>query len=356
MVALLTAFALQGCTLPRAAPTLREIQGARTGTGVRVVPVTAELAFAGREPEQASFPAIMQGLAETDFDKLGPGDKIDVTVWERDGLGVFPATASGAADLGEIAIDREGMIYLPYAGAMSAAGLTASQLHEEIARKLKSVVIGPQVGVRLIERRSLIVTVQGDVAKPGAVPIDHGTQRLSGLLGLVAPNQQNPEQLAVTVRRGSLTGTVRLSDIYRDPAQDIALQGGDSIIVHAIVQHVAILGAAGQQGRILLSKRNFSVIDALGEARGLADSSADPRAVFLLRASPPTAGTGAADGPVIYQFDMRRPADVFLAHRFAVHDEDALLISDAPFTQVQKLLSTFSATLGTARSVSTLTP
>ena len=43
-----------------------------------------------------------------------------------------------------------------------------------------------------------------------------------------------------------------------------------------------------------------------------------------------------------------------LAGEFVVRDGDAILISDAPFTQVQKLLSTFSATLGTARSVSAL--
>jgi polysaccharide export outer membrane protein len=47
----------------------------------------------------------------------------------------------------------------------------------------------------------------------------------------------------------------------------------------------------------------------------------------------------------VYQFDLTRPEQIALAREFAVHEGQALYISDAPFTQVQKVLSAFRVTM-----------
>jgi polysaccharide export outer membrane protein len=197
------------------------------------------------------------------------------------------------------------------------------------------------------------VTVQGDVTRAGVFPIGQGMLRLSNALSLAAPDQTDPEQTAVTIRRGGVAATVRLSDVYRDSAQDVALRPGDSIVVHAIQEYVKILGAAGTQGRLKISKRNYSVLDALADSRGLSDSTAYPRAVFLLRA-PDRNSPQIAAAPLVYQFDMRYPDQMSVAGQFVVRDGDTIFISDAPYTQVEKVLSALSASLGTARSVTAL--
>lgn len=352
LAALALAMLLQGCALPRSAPTLGEMQSPDVRLVADVVSVTAADVAAGLQPDHASFPAALLGQPTIDVERLGAGDVIAITVWEHDGLGLFPASANGtagAADLGEFTVDRRGTISLPYAGAITVAGLTPTELHAAIARKLARLIMTPQVAVRMVQRHSLAVTVQGDVAKPGTFAIDLASVRLSGLLGMVAPNQQNPEQLAVTVRRAGIGATVRLSDLYASPEQDIALRGGDSIIVHAVTERVTVLGATGIQGQVPITRRNFSVIDAIGGARGLNDAAADPRAVFLLRNPAAQLPGGAAVRPTIYQFDLRRPEQLLLASRFVARDKDILLVSDAPFTQTQKLLSAFSAALSAVR-------
>jgi polysaccharide export outer membrane protein len=178
--------------------------------------------------------------------------------------------------------------------------------------------------------------------------------RLSAALGLASPDQTDPEQTKVTLRRDGVSATVRLSDIYRDAAQDVALRSGDSVVVNAIQQYVTVIGAAGAQGRVKLTKRNYSILDAVADSRGLADSSADPRALFLIRPSIGTDGAPLYARPTVYEFDMRRPEDILLARQFAVQDSDVVFISDAPFTQVEKALSALSASLGTARNVNAL--
>jgi polysaccharide export outer membrane protein len=192
------------------------------------------------------------------------------------------------------------------------------------------------------------------VTKAGVYPIEQGAQRLSALLSFASPDQSNPEQTAVNVRRDGVSATVRLLDIYNDPTQDIALRPGDSIVVSSIQEYVTVIGAAGGQGRIKIARRNYSALDAVADARGLADSTADPRAFFLLRASLEGDRKAADKLPTVYQFDLRRPDQMLLAQRFAVQDGDVVFISDAPFTQVQKALSALSASLGTVRSGSGL--
>ncbi|NIF77422.1 hypothetical protein F3J20_08425 [Paraburkholderia sp. Cy-641] len=353
---------LQGCVIPRSGPLLSEVQASRDHNDIELVGVTPALALASRAAGSASFPDAFQQAQPVDYEKLAPGDGVDISLWGQDGVGVFGNGSGGASglsgtggmtDLGEMVIDEAGTIYVPQVGRVHAQGLTPAGLRDAIERRLSRVTVGLDVNVRRTERRGQTVAIEGDLKKPGVYPIGPGMQRLSGLLSKAAPDQMNPEQLAVTLRRNGESVSVRLSDVYRNSAEDIALRAGDSVVVHDVVENLTVLGAAGAQSRLKLSKRNYTVLDALGDSRGLNDSLANPKAVFLLRIRPDDAGT-ADTRPVVYQFDFTKPEQMVLAGKFAVHDGDAIYISDAPFTQVQKVLSAFSATLGTARSVSSL--
>lgn len=346
VLVVLAALFLTGCQLPRSGPMLSEMMSGNDDKDVVVMPVSRALAQASREPEVENFPAHYRNLTEAGFDRLVPGDGINVTVWERDGLGVFAANPSGVSDLGNQVINRTGMLYLPMLGKFHAAGLTLAQLHDQVVARLSKLIVGSDVSVtRVTDARGQMVTVQGNLTKPGMYAITQTMQRLSGALALAAPVQTNPEQLIITLRRDNQIASVRLSDIYRNQDNDILLRAGDVITAHDAREYLTVLGAAGSQGRVEISKRNYSVLDALADAKGLDDKTADPRSVFLF--TPAKAGVdGKPDSiPVVYQFDLTRPEQVALARQFAVHEGEAIYISDAPFTQVQKVLSAFRVTM-----------
>ncbi|WP_454690306.1 polysaccharide biosynthesis/export family protein [Achromobacter aloeverae] len=343
-LALAAVLSLQGCQLPRSGPYEGEISDAAQRDDILLVPVTPQVAAATRSAARATFPPAFGQAAPLNYEALAAGDGVDIIIWENDGLGMFPASPNGASDLGEQRVDRAGWIHIPYIGKVRAAGRTPAEVRDEIMQKLRGVIVSSDVAVRPTQRRGRLVTAQGDLAKPGAYPIDQGTERLSGLLGAAAPNQQNPEQLAITVRRGGLSGTVRLSDIYNDPHQDIALRPGDVVTAHAVSSYLTVLGAAGAQNRLPLTRRNYSVMDALGDARGLNDGLAQPRAVYLLRQAAAGGAPDAPGRPTVYQFDFTRPEQIADAGMFSVQDGDAIYISDAPFTRVQKVLSVFGNT------------
>jgi polysaccharide export outer membrane protein len=341
---------LSACATPRSVASLSEVQRSAEQGQVVLVPVTAQT-LPPPPPLAASFPAEFVRAGEFDYDELGPGDRLNVRIWESGTQSVFAPESGGGTDLGEVTVDESGRIYIPYAGRVRVSGLTLSEARSAIIGRLRTVVANPQVDIRAADRRSALVSVQGDAAKTGSFPIVRGRTRLGELLAEVAPSQKMPEMLKVTVRRNGQAATVRLSDIYANPALDIALRPGDSIIVNEEVQNVTVLGAAGAQGQIRIPERDFSLIAALGQARGINAELADPRAVFVLRA-PEQPGAP----PIAYQFDMRRPESIALANRFVVRDNDAILISNAPFAQVRQTLTAIAQGLSGFRSAITVVP
>ncbi|WP_322997732.1 polysaccharide biosynthesis/export family protein [Castellaniella sp.] len=343
---LLAALMLTGCQLPRSGPMLSEMTGAHDDKDVIVMPVSRELAQQSREPEVSDFPARYRDLTQAGFDRLVPGDGINIKVWERGGLGVFASDPSGVSDLGNHEVDRSGHVSFPILGKFRAEGLTLGQLHDAVMERLSTLVVGADISVtRVADERGQMVTVQGNLTKPGMYPITQTSQRLSSALAQAAPVQENPEQLIISLRRNHQVASVRLSDIYRNQKNDILLRAGDVITAYESKEFLTVLGAAGTQGRVAISKRNYSVLDALADSRGLDDKLADPRSVFLF--TPAKAGVdGKPDMlPVVYQFDLTRPEQVALAREFTVHEGEAIYISDAPFTQVQKVLSAFRFTM-----------
>lgn len=60
-------------------------------------------------------------------------------------------------------VDEEGNIYLPYIGALKVAGLTTSQVRDQLNTKLLSLYKDPVVNVRIINFK---VAIYGDVLRP----------------------------------------------------------------------------------------------------------------------------------------------------------------------------------------------
>ena len=49
--------------------------------------------------------------------------------------------------------------------------------------------------------------------------------------------------------------------------------------------------------------------------------------------------------PVVYRIDMRDPNSLFVSQAFRMRNRDLVYVSNAPFTEVQKVLSVFSAAI-----------
>jgi polysaccharide export outer membrane protein len=352
---LILAISLTGCSLPRSGPSAGEFTRSAQDGAIHLVDATSADAASSQQADPATgFSAAWQAVPPINSDIIGVGDTLDITIFERDGLNMFPAGQDGASHLVGIPVEAGGAVQIPYVGSVAAAGSSPADVRSAVLRRLRRLALSSDVTVAISGRHSQLVSVQGDVSKPGMVPLGPETRRLTSLLSMAAPTPANLEQAVVTVRRGAQATSLRLSDVFEQPAQDIALRAGDVVIVRNVVSAVNVLGAAGLQGRVRITKRAYSVVDAVADARGLNDAAANAGAVYLMRLSNPDLLTAAA--PTVYHFDFRDPAEIAIAARFVVHDGDAVLIANAPFAQSSKVLTAFSGVLNTARSAAAIAP
>lgn len=102
--------------------------------------------------------------------RLGPGDGIDVTVWEMPEL-------SRA-----LVVRPDGFISFPLIREINAAGKTPSQLEDALEQSLKEHLIEPEVNVVVTSVGSKSYYVFGAVANPGVYPHFRNTTLLQSIV------------------------------------------------------------------------------------------------------------------------------------------------------------------------------
>jgi protein involved in polysaccharide export with SLBB domain len=126
--------------------------------------------------------------------RLAPGDKLRITVYGEDKLS------------GEYQIDNAGSLSIPLAGTIPAAGLTKTELEQELTKQLKSQYLrNPKVTVDVASFRPFYVL--GEVTKPGEYQFRSGLNVLSAIaIAGGATYRANPSKVLIQ-RSGATEAT-----------------------------------------------------------------------------------------------------------------------------------------------------
>ncbi len=156
---------------------------------------------------------------------IGPEDIIEVSVWRNDALSKV------------VTVRPDGKISLPLIGDIQASGSTASQLRDEIVKRLKVYQESPTVSVILQQVNSLNIYIIGEVAKPGQYRLKSNTTLLQAIAIAGGFTQWASKNNIVVLRNNPGSGEerirIRYDDIIsgRDKKGNILLHSGDTIIV-----------------------------------------------------------------------------------------------------------------------------
>lgn len=351
------------CGLPRTGPNKREIFAGsvqREGDAF-IVSVNDRVTRA-----TSVVPALGFGESFTRAGKLGsdiirPGDTLGLTVWENVEDGLLAGAAANSTSLEEVQVDGSGFIFVPYAGRIRAAGNTPEALRRIITKKLEDQTPDPQVQVRRMAGDGSTVSLVGAVGSQGVFAIERPTRTLANMLSRAGGVTIEPEIAQITVIRGNTRGKIWLQDLYEHPELDIALRGGDRILVEGDTRSLTALGATGSQSRVNFESQSLSAIEAIAQVGGLVPTASDPTGVFVFRNEPAEIANqvlGRSDlvgeQRMVYVLDLTQPNGMFMARDFAVRDEDTLYVTEAPFAQWDKTISATFGSLTTVGSVRTL--
>ena len=230
----------------------------------------------------------------------GPTPPVTV-IGANDGITIV---ALGADDISKTwRVSGTGDLTLPMAGKIHAAGMTTAQLEQELTSRLKHYILDPQVTIYISEFRSMTVTVQGAVDKPGRIQTE-GQKTLLGVL-MMAGGTKSPGS-TLTVTREAEYGSIPLPGVRKDlagryttvelPIRDVSdassaaanliMQPEDVVSVSMEQRLVYIMGEVNRPGAVeLVTQDSISIVQVLAVAGGITKTASPGKTAILRRDS-----------------------------------------------------------------------
>ncbi|KKN97810.1 hypothetical protein LCGC14_0153230 [marine sediment metagenome] len=363
-IALLAAMAVvSSCGLPQVGPNKRQIYAGsvqKQGDAF-VVAVNDRVTRATAVAPALGFNSGFIHAGQLGSDTINPGDTLGLTIWENVDDGLLAAQGANATVLEEVQVDGSGFIFVPYAGRIKAAGNSPEAIRRIITNKLSEQTPDPQVQVRRLAGDGATVSLVGSVGAQGVYAIERPTRTLATMLARAGGVTITPQIAQVTVLRGNQKGKIWLEDLYNHPELDIALRGGDRILIEEDTRSFVALGATGAQQKVPFETKNLSALEGIAQVGGLNAGTADPTGVFVFRNEPEPVvaqvlGRNDLQGAqrMIYVLDLTKPNGMFMARDFVIRDGDTLYVTEAPFTQWSKVISSITGSASSVNSLSSL--
>jgi len=246
--------------------------------------ISASASFAsGAQPLAGEIPLEKQEFSlhpKPEF-ALGPGDKLQVTVWG------YPELSS------EVVILPDGMVSYPLVGLIPAGGLTARDFAEKVRGALEQHIESPRVHVTVSQMNSRRYSVLGEVNRAGVFPLwDDSTDVLEAIaqaggmgnaalpseVRIVRHQPGKPEEL-IPINMNSLLDS-------STPRERVILQPGDVVYVPSQVtrRKICVLGEVNAPGLYTMTP-HMTVIEALSVA-GWVRPSGILKSVMVVRHDP----------------------------------------------------------------------
>ena len=359
ILALTAGVACNGCSLmPTSGPASYEVRSGSTDVDslpyglVKLNPQIAAILA-------RSAPRLSTGMGDRRVPReirFGVGDIVGVTIFEAASGGLFIPAEAGVRPgnfitLPNQAVDHDGNISIPYAGVILAKGRTPTEVQKAIVETIRNRAIDPQAVVTLVDQRTSLISVLGDVNTPARFPASAAGERiLDAITRAGGPRSQGFDSWVMLERNGRRE-TVPFGALVYEPSNNVYVHADDTIYLYREPQTFVAFGAVGglngAQGQFNFDAWRISLAEAVAKANGLTQALADPASVFLYRgetrevAQQLGVDCSRFNGPIIpivYNVNLRDPAAYFLATSFQMRNKDVLYVSNATTVEVAKVL------------------
>ncbi len=285
--------------------------------------------------------------------RIGPGDVVGIVVYDHPEIAFSATPATTVADASSVSpapgfiVSNTGQLTFPYAGPVTAAGMTVQELEDVLVRRLSRVFKEPQLSVRVTAFRSKRAYLEGEVRTPGLMVFTDIPMTLAEALNRAGGLTVNGDRSFVTLTRDGKTTTldlVALNDAGIDPTR-IPLKNGDLVMVRGRDERkVTVMGEVSQQAAVTMRNGRLSLNDALSEVGGVNLSQANPRQIYVVRNEP-------QGGQSLFHLDAKTPMALALADQFALRPKDVVFVDPVPLVRWNRVISLILPSTTTATSV-----
>ncbi len=180
-------------------------------------PRSAQIALPSPSAKLSSEAAIDESY------RIGVEDELQISVWHEPELSV------------QVVVRPDGVITVPLLNDVQVVGLSTLELGNLLSEKLKPFVTEPQVTIVVKAIRSRRVYLVGQVARPGAMPLN-GKRSVMELLAEAGGLTQYAKAKGIYVIRNNNGKTLKMPFNYKEALKgnvkaDFEVAAGDMIVV-----------------------------------------------------------------------------------------------------------------------------
>ena len=274
---------------------------------------------------------------------IGPGDVINIVVWNHPELVLGAAGAVGNG----YNVSPDGLIQFPLLGTFKIVGQTENQAREDLTRRLAKYIKDPQITLRVQAYRAGRVYVDGEVRNPGLQAINDIPMTLPEAISRAGGLTPTADRAMVAVTRKGVTSVINMPQLALlgvNPSR-IMLAADDLVRVgNREDTRVYVMGEVTRPTALPLRNGRLTLNEALGESGGVNPTSGDPRQIYVVRSR---SGDSAAvvDGqavpaaPEIYHLDANSPTAYALAEGFELKSRDVVFVDPVKLVLWNRVIS-----------------
>jgi polysaccharide biosynthesis/export protein len=298
-----------------------------------ITPITADLIIARENARQQETNDLPPGDESKTVYRIGPQDRLLVTVWEHPELN-DPGGEKIEPELAGKVVDENGDLYYPYIGNIHVAGKTISTVRSQMTRALSKYFKQVKLDVRVLSFQSHRAAVVGEVKTPGIQAMTETPLTVSEAISRAGGVTENADMSNVAVARDGKLYKLDVLGMYEQgkTTQNLLLKDGDVLnIPDRKDNKVLVMGEVGKQQSIQINKGKLSLAQALAESYGLDFNSSRPEDIYVIRSGDMK--------PEIFQLNAESPDAMILADQFTLQAHDTVFVGTAGVTKWSRVLN-----------------
>lgn len=279
--------------------------------------------------------------------KVGPGDILNIIVWDHPELSLAGATGATSIEGANIGtgynVSSDGRIQFPYVGALKVSGLTELQIRDRLSRQIETYITKPQITVRIQSYRNSRVYIDGEVNKPGLQAMDDVPMTLPEAINRAGGFSKEADRSSIILTRKGKETRINLSTLIKqgvNPSR-IRLENGDMLrITNQDRSKVFVLGEVLRPQSLSMHDGQLTLAEALGEAGGTDPTRSNPGQIYVVR-------KGSQGNAEIYHLDASTPTAFVLANGFQLRPHDLVYVDPARVVRWNRVVSNLLPSYGT---------